>query len=62
MTLNEAIKFLLNEFFLEDQVYHAREMGRSIKVDGEYWYGSSWDHPFVTKFAEAVATLRKESK
>ena len=62
MTLKEAIKFLIDEFYLDDQVYAAREMGHGKLYDGEPWKGNSWEHPFVLKFCEAVQVLKEELK
>ncbi len=54
MTLNEAIVYLLDEFHLGDQVYTVRD--RAVE-SGDGFKGSSWDHPAVARFSEAVTAL-----
>jgi hypothetical protein len=53
MDLRQAIHVLVKEEFLGDWVYNIRERTFS---DTDY-NGSSWDHPRVKRFSEAVKVL-----
>ena len=54
MTLREAIKVLVKDEYIGDFVYSVRER---VLSDTEY-KGSSWDHPRVKHYADAVAALK----
>lgn len=56
MTLQEAIVYLLDEFHLEDKVYDVRDRAMT---SGDSFEGSSWDHPAVLKFGEAIKALQE---
>jgi hypothetical protein len=63
MTLDEAIVALIDEFSIGDSIYEVRE--RSLN-DREWYqanpHATSWDHPKVTRFSEAVSTLEEHAK
>lgn len=56
MTVHEAIKALIEEFSIEDMVYHVRERAAE---SGDNYVGNSWMHPKVVRFSEVVTTLKK---
>jgi len=58
MTLDEAIKILVEEFSIGDYVYDVRE--RAGGTEGHT--GSSWEHPKVLRFSEAVTVLEQHVK
>ncbi len=59
MTREEAIDALVNEFHIGDYVYNVRER---VTEDREWFMAnpqaSSWDHPKVKRFSDAVTALR----
>jgi len=48
MTLDEAVKALVEEFSIEDYIYDVRDR-----------VGGSWDHPRVVRFSDVVMTLKE---
>lgn len=52
--LMQALRDLHNIHDLEDAVYSVRE---EIDWEAEPFDGSSWDHPRVKKYSEAVETI-----
>lgn len=54
MDLKEAIKVLVNEEHLGDFIYNIRDR---VNSSGERFEGSSWDHPRVKRFSDAVKAL-----
>lgn len=59
MTLKDALKVVLRDEHLCDYIYHVRE---AAVGSGDGFEGSSWDHPRVLKFSEAVTRLEEELK
>ena len=59
MTLDAAIRYLLDEFHLGDQVYTVRD--RAVE-SGDGFKGNSWDHPMVSKFQAALDALEAFKK
>lgn len=54
MTVAEAMQVVLYDEFLGDSVYSVRD--QAVGFDPT-WEGSSWDHPRVMRFTEAVTVL-----
>lgn len=59
MELQEALKVLIEEEHTGDFVYTIRDRAGEM-ADG--FKGSSWDHPRVTRWSEAVERLTQEMK
>ena len=57
MTLIEAIRVLVVDAHIEDFIYTVRECAMG-EHDG--YEGSSWDHPRVKRFSDAVSRLKNE--
>jgi len=56
MTVEEAIRALLDEYQIGDYVYDVRST--ALEEDPEYT-GESWEHPTVKRFADVLDTLRR---
>jgi hypothetical protein len=59
VTLNEALRILVEEEHLGDWVYDIRERALSNDPDFE---GSSWDHPRVKRFGEVFRVIEAHVK
>ena len=55
MDMREAVKYLLEDFHLEDKVYDVRSRAAE---SGDGWEGNLWEHPAVNKFSEACMALK----
>lgn len=61
MTLDEAIKALLDEYHLEDRAEDARDYiwGEEQELpDEQRFKGNRWDHPYVVRFYEICDVLK----
>lgn len=65
LTIESAVDYLLNKFYLEDSVYGVRDRARESDEDEDtIWWdnnpnGSSWDHPRVLEFSEVCDFLKE---
>jgi hypothetical protein len=55
MTVEEALRILLYEEYLEDWIYDIRDRAR--ENDGMF-EGNSWEHPRVKRFEEICKVLK----
>lgn len=55
-----AIRTVNEQHDLGDAIYDVRERFGGDPVDGQPFTGSSWEHPTVTRYNDAVTVLRDE--
>lgn len=59
MTIDEAVVALIDDFSIGDYVYNVRASADLSQLkDGQ----SSWDHPRVMKFSEAIVVLTERAQ